>query len=112
MEEIQRLRVKRRGLKGSITKLLSKVEEALTAELETVNVDSTMESKRILVATTVEQLRMKLEQVVKFDNSIADLIQEESELETGLRCRYVSDNNRTASGYVDRTFEESQSTTS
>jgi len=67
---------------GQYHKLLSKVEEALTAELETLNVDSTLESKRILVATTVKQLRMKLEQIKKFDNSIADLIQEESELET------------------------------
>ena len=82
MEEVQRLRVKRRGLKGSITKLLSKVDEALTVELEAVSIESTPESKRILVATTIEQLRMKLDQVTKLDNSIADSIQVEDELES------------------------------
>ena len=59
MEEIQRLRVKQRSLKGSITKLLAKVDEALTTELERVSVESTPESRRILVVTTVEQLKVK-----------------------------------------------------
>ena len=36
MEEIQQLCVKRRGLKGSIMKLLAKVDEAVTAELKKV----------------------------------------------------------------------------
>ena len=70
MEEVQRLRVKRRGLKGSITKLLSKVDEALNVLLEAVSIESTLESKRILVATTIEQLRMKLDLVTKLDNSM------------------------------------------
>ena len=82
MEEIQRLRVKRRGLKGSITKLLAKVDEALTAELERVSVESTPELRRILVATTVEQLRVKHEQIIKLDSTIAEMIQKEDELES------------------------------
>ena len=51
-------------------------------ELEAVSIESTPESKRILVATTIEQLRMKLDQVTKLDNSIADSIQVEDELES------------------------------
>ena len=84
MEEIQRLRVKRRGLKGSITKLLAKVDEALTAELERVSVESTPELRRILVATTVEQLRVKHEQIIKLDSTIAEMIQKEDELESDM----------------------------
>ena len=61
---------------------MSKVDEALTVELEAVSIESTSESKRILVATTIEQLRMKLEQITKLDNSIADSIQVEDELES------------------------------
>ena len=50
MEDAQRLRVKRRGLKGSITKLTGKVQEALTTELETVNAESVPESRSILIS--------------------------------------------------------------
>ena len=82
MEEIQQLCVKRCGFKGSVTKLLAKVDEALTAELETVNVESTSEARRVLVVTTVKQLRMKHEQIGELDNSIAERIQKEEELES------------------------------
>ena len=82
MEESQCLCVKRRGLKGSITKLTGKVQEALTAELETVNRDSIPESRKLLVSTAIAQLKSKLEQIIELDGAIAKTIQEEGELET------------------------------
>jgi len=82
MEEPTRLHVKRHGLKGSITKLMGKIQEALTAELETVNTDSVPESRRLLVSTTVKQLKSKLAQINELDEAIAKTIQEEEELET------------------------------
>ena len=84
MEELQRLRAKRRALKGSATKLLAKVDGALDTELETVNVESTPESRRILVATTAEQLRAKREQIISLDSRIAEMIQDEDELESDM----------------------------
>ena len=82
MEDAQRLRVKRRGLKGSITKLTGKVQEALITELETVNAESVPESRRILISTTIDQLKFKLAQINELDEAIAKTIQEEEELET------------------------------
>ena len=82
MEEPKRLRVKWRGLRGSITKLTEKVQEALTTELETVNMESVSESRRILVSTTTEQLKMKLQQIIELDGAIAKTIEGEEELET------------------------------
>lgn len=82
MEEAQRLRVKRRGLRGSITKLMGKVEGVFTTELETVNTESVPESRRILASTTVEQLKSKLAQIAELDEAIAKTIQGEEELET------------------------------
>ena len=81
MEEHKRLRVKRCGLKGSITKMTEKVHEALSAELETVNMESISESRRILVSTTTEQLRTKLKQIIELDGAIARTIDREEELE-------------------------------
>ena len=75
MEEPKHLCVKRRGLRGSITKLTEKVQEALTAELETVNMKSVSESRRILVSTTTEQLKMKLQQIIELDGAIAKPIE-------------------------------------
>ena len=54
MGEAQRLRVKWCGLRGSKTKLMGKVEDAFTVELEIMNTESVPESRRILVSTTVE----------------------------------------------------------
>ena len=82
MEETSRLRVKRRGLKGSVTKLMGKVEDAFITELEAVNAESVPESRRILASTTVEQLKSKLAQIAKLDEAIAQTIQGEEELET------------------------------
>ena len=60
---------------------MAKVNKALTAELERVSIESTPELRRILVATTVEQLRMKHEQIIKLDSTTAEMIQNEDELE-------------------------------
>ena len=81
MAEGQCLRVKRCGLKGSITKLMEKVEEALTAELETMSTESIHESRRVPVSTTVEQLKSKLAQITELDEAIAKTNLEEEELE-------------------------------
>ena len=82
MEEAKRLRVKRRALKGSITKLSGKVQGELAAKLETVNVETVPEARRILVSTTVDQLKSKLKQIIELDDAIVNTIQEEEELET------------------------------
>ena len=59
MDEAQRLRIKRRGLKGSVTKLLAKANDILSVELETVNLNSTSQSRKLLASTTVMQLTVK-----------------------------------------------------
>ena len=82
MDEAQRHQVKRRGLKGSVTKLFSKVEDMLSTELEAVNIDSTQESQRILVSPTVTQLNAKIEQIKRLDELNVASIQTEEELET------------------------------
>jgi len=50
--------------------------------LETVNLDSTQESQRLLVSTTVAQLTTKMDQIKQLNEVIAASIQEEEELET------------------------------
>ena len=82
MDEVQRLRVKQHGLKGSVTKLLTKVDDILSAELKTVNLNSTPESQRLLAATTATQLTAKRGQIEKLDDTIVAAIEEETELET------------------------------
>ena len=63
MEELQRLRARRRGFKASVTKLLAKIEDIVPAELENVTSESIVESRRVTVSTAIEQLRMKREQI-------------------------------------------------
>ena len=70
MEEALRLCVKRRGLKGSINKLMGKVEQVLSADLETVNAESVTEPQRVTVTTTIDQLKTKLKQIIVLDNAI------------------------------------------
>ena len=82
MDEAQCLHVEWRGFRGNVTKLTGKVQDALTAELETVNKESVPESRRIQMSTTVEQLKSKLAQIIVLDEGIAKAIQEEEELET------------------------------
>ena len=63
--------------------MTEKVHETLSAKLETVNMESISESRRILVSTTTEQLRTNLQQVIELDGAIARTIdgEEESEAE-------------------------------
>ena len=82
MDEVQRHQVKRRRLKGNVTKLLSKVEDVLSTEPEAVNIDSTQKSQRILVSTTVTQLNANIDQIKRLDELIVSGIQTEEELET------------------------------
>ena len=82
MEEAKRLRVKRRALKGNIMKLSGKVQGELAADLETVNVETVPEARRILVSTTIDQLKSKLKQIIELDDAIVNTIQGEEELET------------------------------
>ena len=82
MDEAQRLRAKRRGLKGSVTKLLAKVDDILSAELATVNLSSTPESRRLLASTTVTQLTAKKNQIAQLDDTIVAAIQQAEELES------------------------------
>jgi len=81
MDKAQRLCVKWRGLRGSITKLTRTVEEAFTAELEIMNTESVLESRRILVSTIVEQMKTKLTQIAELNEAIVKTIQGEEELE-------------------------------
>ena len=82
MEELQRLRARRRGLKASVTKLLAKIEEIVPAELENITSESLVESRRVTVSTAIEQLRTKREQITELDDAISAAIQIEAELET------------------------------
>ena len=83
-EDPQRLRVKRRSCRGSITKLLSKVEDALSCELTTINSDTVAESQRLAFNTTLGQLKLKKDLIIKLDSDISYAIKEEEELETEL----------------------------
>ena len=74
--------MKRRGLRGSVTKLIGKVEDVSTTELEIVNTESVPESRRILASTTVEQMKTKFPHIAELDEAIAKMIQGEEELET------------------------------
>ena len=82
MDDIQRLHSKRRGIKGNITKLLAKVENMISADLEGVNSQSIKESRKLVATTT--QLRDKRAQIAELDTAIAVKIQTETGLEEEL----------------------------
>jgi len=82
MDEVLRLKAKQRGLKGSVTKLLTKVENVLSADLATTNLSSTSESRRFLASTTLTQLTAKKTQISELDETIVAAIQQEDELKT------------------------------
>ena len=65
-----------------MTKLLTKVDDVLSTELKTVNLNSTPESRRLLAATTATQLTAKRGQIEKLDDTIVAAIEEKTELET------------------------------
>ena len=81
MDDIQRLHSKRRGIKGCITKLLAKVEDMISADLEGVNSQSVKESRKLVATTTAIQLRDKHAQIAELDTAIAAKIQTETDLE-------------------------------
>jgi len=81
MDESQRLRTKRRGIKASVTKLIAKVETMISADLESVSTKSVSESRKVLAETTLMQLKVKKEQVMELDTAIAAKIDSEQEFE-------------------------------
>ena len=84
MDEVQRLRVKRRSCRASITKLLTKVEDAMLCELNTINSETVDESRRLAFTTTLRHLRTKRDLIIKLDSDICGSIQTEGDLETEL----------------------------
>ena len=83
-DDPQRLRVKRRSCKGSITKLLTKVDSALSCELNTINSTTVDESQRLAFNTVLGQLKTKRDLIIKLDGDISDTIKSDEELETEL----------------------------
>ncbi|XP_065916009.1 uncharacterized protein [Dysidea avara] len=81
MENIQRLRTRRRATKSSVTKLLGKVDGILSADLEGVNSQSVKEAAKLMADTTLCQLKAKQGQLVELNNVIAEKIDDETELE-------------------------------
>ena len=84
MDEVQRLRVKRQSCRASITKLLTKVEDAMLCELNTINSETVDESRMLAFTTMLGHLRTKRDLIIKLDSDICDSIQTEGELETEL----------------------------
>jgi len=84
MDEIQRLRVKRRSCKGSITKLLAKVGDAMSCDLNSLNSTTVAESQILAFSTTLEQLKTKRDLMIRLDGQISDGIKDEEELEAEL----------------------------
>ena len=82
MEDIQRFRAKRRGLKSGVTKLLAKIDGAISSRLEDVHSEVVSESQRLSVSTAITQLEAKRGQITELDANIAAAIQTEDELET------------------------------
>ena len=77
------LHVKRWSCRGSIAKLLTKVKDALLCELNTIN-STVTESKRLAFNTTLGQLKIKRDLIIKLDGDISDTIKDDEELETEL----------------------------
>ena len=71
MEDLQRLRTRRRATKASVTTLLSKVDGALSADLEGVNPQSIKEETRLMAGSILVKLKAKRSQFVDLSNSIA-----------------------------------------
>ena len=82
MDDAQCLRAKRQGLKSGITKLLAKIDDAVSRELENVNSKLVTESRWLLVSSAVTQLTTKRDQITELDGDIAAAIQNEIDLET------------------------------
>ena len=76
--------MKRRSCKASITKLLAKVQDATSCELNTLNSETVTESQRLPVTTTLGYLKTKRDLLIKLDSDVCDTILTEDELETEL----------------------------
>ena len=73
MEQLTRLRTSRRAYRSHVTRILNKVEETLTKEIDDLALT--------YLKTAVSQLEKKLEQITKLDAQITELIDEPGELE-------------------------------
>ena len=81
MDESQRILAKRRGLKSSVTKLLGKIEDMTSVEIEHVSSESVTESRRLTITTILAQIRAKRDQISELDTAIAGKAQTAEELE-------------------------------
>ena len=81
MEDAQRLQAKQRGFKSGVTKLLAKISDTTSMELERINAESVIESQRVTVASVLAQLKTKRDQIAELDNSIIATIWTETEVE-------------------------------
>ena len=81
MDESQWILAKRRGLKSSVTKLLGKVEDMTSVELERVSSKSVTESQRLTATTILAQIKAKRDQILELDTAIAGKARTEEELE-------------------------------
>ena len=75
MSELQHLQAKRRGIKASVTKLITKVEDMISANLEGISTQSVSESAE----TTLTQLKHKKGHIM--DDAIGAKIEAEQEFE-------------------------------
>ena len=81
MDENQRLHSKWRGLKGRVTKLIAKVEDMISADLEGISSESITEPRKLMAVTTLAQLRTKRDQIIELDSAIAAKIEAEEVFE-------------------------------
>ena len=79
MREYQCLQVKCRGIKASITKLIAKVEDLISANLEGVSTQSVSASQKLQAKTTLAQLKRKKEQIMELNDAIGVKIEAEQE---------------------------------
>jgi len=78
---MERLNLKRWGIKASTTKLVVKVKDMLSTDLENVSTQSVSEAKKLLAETMLTQLKAKRQQIVELDMAIADKIEGNEEFE-------------------------------
>jgi len=81
MDATQCLQAKRQALKGSVTKLFTKVEDMIYADLEGVTSESITEARKLMAVTTLGQLQTKRDQIVELDTAIVDKIEAATEFE-------------------------------
>ena len=74
MEDIQRFQAKRRGLKSGVTKLLAKIDGAISSRLEDVHSEVVSESQQLSVSTAITQLEAKRGQITELDAQTLQLL--------------------------------------